>query len=300
MKFTTGGLWIATLVIVTVGCRSAHTAAAAAIASGFVSPLLGTLTVPDPPEPGLPGFPGGPEGPLGPLGPAGPAGPESPLPQAESVAARIAATMPATQSGVRLLSIVVLPTSSLTVRRRHLGDAAWIEAVWAVLRAHHLIQIRDVGNRRVFPTAPVRGEDYLRPAAAAIQWDLGPLAQRLAALPVSAPRVMQLSRYGFAGSAAFAGSFGSSGSLCATPVWQSMHVALPLRNFLCWPRASSDCFWLSHAFGSWQVRQFSELFARISSHTSLARRQRSWSNFSRVEIVPRISPQASRIPAFAL
>jgi hypothetical protein len=48
------------------------------------------------------------------------------------------------------------------------------------------------------------------------------------------------------------------------------------------------------------VRQFFELFSRISSQTSLARRQRSLSNFSWVEIVPRISPMTSRMPAFAL
>ena len=79
------------------------------------------------------------------------------------------------------------------------------------------------------------------------------------------------------------------GSLCATPVWQSMHVALPEANFLCCLTASSDCLALSMACGSWQCRQFAELSARISSHTMLARRQRSWSNFSWVEIVPRIS-----------
>ena len=79
-----------------------------------------------------------------------------------------------------------------------------------------------------------------------------------------------------------------------------MHVALPAANFLCCLTASSDCFALDMAAGLWQERQFSELFSRISSQTSLARRQRSWSNFSRVEIVPRSSAQASRIPALAL
>src|SRR5690349_11025018 len=73
----------------------------------------------------------------------------------------------------------------------------------------------------------------------------------------------------FPACAALAGSFGSSGSLWATPVWQSMHVALPAANFLCCLTASSDCFLLSIACGLWHVRQFAELSARISSQTML-------------------------------
>jgi hypothetical protein len=50
----------------------------------------------------------------------------------------------------------------------------------------------------------------------------------------------------------------------------------------------------------WQVRQFSALFSLNSSHTCCAMRRRSFSNFSWVEITPRISPIASLMPAFAL
>ena len=96
------------------------------------------------------------------------------------------------------------------------------------------------------------------------------------------------------------GALGSTGSLCAMPVWHSMQVALPEVNFLCALTASSDCFFVSMASGVWQVRQLAELSAFISSHTWLASCQRLASNFSCVEIVPRASAMASRTPAWAL
>src|SRR5690242_14814244 len=121
-----------TFVIVTVGCRLAQTSALAWIAAGFVNALLPTLVVPEPPPPPPPppGGPPGPGGPLEPGGPAGPAGPESPPPQPAIDAARIAATTPAIQRGVRCLSIVVLLSRCLTGSKAPPRvDAAWIGPV---------------------------------------------------------------------------------------------------------------------------------------------------------------------------
>src|SRR5664279_474036 len=94
LKLTTGGLAIVTPVTVTVGSRSAHAAAFAAMASAFVSVLLPTDVAPAPPAPlAPPAGPVAPAGPLAPVAPAGPAGPAGPAapslpppPQAANVA----------------------------------------------------------------------------------------------------------------------------------------------------------------------------------------------------------------------
>src|SRR6478735_3461127 len=112
VKLTTGGLAIVTLVIVTVGCNSAHACALVAIAVGSVSALLPTFDAPPPPgAPGVPGVPGGPAGPAGPGGPAGPAGPPSPPQPARDAAIAVAAAI-ASQYGSRCLPIAVLPLAS--------------------------------------------------------------------------------------------------------------------------------------------------------------------------------------------
>src|SRR6478735_9284010 len=106
VKLTTGGLAIVTLVIVTVGCNSAHACALVAIAVGSVSALLPTFDAPPPPgAPGVPGVPGGP------AGPAGPAGPPSPPQPARDAAIAVAAAT-ASQYGSRCLPIAVLPLTS--------------------------------------------------------------------------------------------------------------------------------------------------------------------------------------------
>src|SRR4029079_1354723 len=103
MRVTTGGRAIVTLVIVTVGCSSAHACAFVAIAVGSVSALLPTFDAPLPPgAAGVPGLPGGPAGPPGPGGPAGPAGPPSPPQPAMDAAIAVAAATASQYGSCRL------------------------------------------------------------------------------------------------------------------------------------------------------------------------------------------------------
>ena len=79
-----------------------------------------------------------------------------------------------------------------------------------------------------------------------------------------------------------------------------MQVALPSSTGACIGRTISCCFASTSFENWWQPRHARESLALYSVHTCPAMRIRSFLNFSSVEMMPRISPMTSLVPATAL
>src|SRR6185369_9933949 len=90
---------------------------------------------------------------------------------------------------------------------------------------------------------------------------------------------------------------GPSGSLCAIPKWQSMHVNPWDFICLCRSRAVSLCLSGSIEASLWQLRHSSESVVFMRVQTRVASSYRCFSNFSRVSMTPVSFPQISNVAA---